>query len=529
MISGNTIDLLPVISDDRNFVKEKLSKFPVPIQKIIFSEYRKKPTRRDANLFLLEIEERISGKLSVKPKNLKLNYNEDSLRELANNRAEICSRYVNANPQRNVNETFEYLTNYAKEYGVSVNVNERKEANIKRLCDPIWWLRKLRKSQVRNVETIHQLLNQISRTKQIYSSDWVVKKRRFQNLRHERSMSSTFLTNELGQTFSLKQLSDKSISNPKIRKAELMVRTRGFEECAKVEGHKALFLTLTCPSKYHSAFSKSGDPNPKWAGHTPLEAQNYLNNIWQRIRAKLDREGIRIYGFRVAEPNHDGTPHWHLLIFVNVNESKALVEIFHHYALLEDPEEKGAKEHRLTVTKIDPTKGSATGYIAKYISKNIDGSDLEEGFYGENPIVAAERVNAWAACWGIRQFQQLGGPSVSVWREARRLKDKPLNINDNVNVTLHNITGSAVNSNWRDFVNVMGGVFVKRKDQAARALYKFEVDYDTGEISQRYFDEEPIRKLKGFTVGKEEVITRNLKWKKEAFQRKDSFNLEFYQ
>ncbi len=43
-----------------------------------------------------------------------------------------------------------------------------------------------------------------------------------------------------------------------------MVRTRGFEECAKVEGHKALFLTLTCPSKYHSAFSKSGDPNPKW-------------------------------------------------------------------------------------------------------------------------------------------------------------------------------------------------------------------------------------------------------------------------
>nr|WP_051682461.1 replication endonuclease [Hydrogenovibrio marinus] len=118
------------------------------------------------------------------------------------------------------------------------------------------------------------------------------------------------------------------------------------------------------------------------AGHTPLEAQNYLNNIWQRIRAKLDREGIRIYGFRVAEPNHDGTPHWHLLIFVNVNESKALVEIFHHYALLEDPEEKGAKEHRLTVTKIDPTKGSATGYIAKYISKNIDGSDLEEGFYG---------------------------------------------------------------------------------------------------------------------------------------------------
>ncbi|WP_155988731.1 hypothetical protein [Hydrogenovibrio marinus] len=103
MISGNTIDLLPVISDDRNFVKEKLSKFPVPIQKIIFSEYGK-TNSKGCQSFFTGNRRRISGKLSVKPKNLKLNYNEDSLRELANNRAEICSRYVNANPQRNVNE-----------------------------------------------------------------------------------------------------------------------------------------------------------------------------------------------------------------------------------------------------------------------------------------------------------------------------------------------------------------------------------------------------------------------------------------
>lgn len=236
-------------------------------------------------------------------------------------------------------------------------------------------------------------------------------------------LANTIATNENGESFSLLELSQKGVADPKIRKGELMMRARGFEELAKSHGHQAAFLTITCPSKYHRAYATTGDENPNWQGYTPLDGQHYLNEIWVLIRSKLSRLNIPFYGFRVSEPQHDGTPHWHLLLFVEEHLYQDMVEVMREYAMREDSEEKGAGDHRFKEVKIDPNKGSATGYIAKYVSKNIDGSDLDSGVYDEDPKDAACRVDAWAACWGIRQFQQLGGCSVTVWRELRRLKN----------------------------------------------------------------------------------------------------------
>jgi hypothetical protein len=188
------------------------------------------------------------------------------------------------------------------------------------------------------------------------------------------------------------------------------------------------WLLATTPSRFHR-FGADGQPNPKWQGATPKDAHAYLRAQWTRIRAAWHRQGISPYGFRVAEPHHDGFPHWHLLLFVPPEQvgwftprrydadrqaaGRGMLGIAGAYAMEDSPGEAGAIRHRFTVKHIDPSKGSATGYIAKYISKNIDGfteagDDIGLDFAsGKKASAAAQRVNTWASTWSIRQFQQI--------------------------------------------------------------------------------------------------------------------------
>lgn len=251
-----------------------------------------------------------------------------------------------------------------------------------------------------------------------------------------------------------------------------MVRIRGFEDYAKEMGYSALFLTMTTLSKYHRCFARTGDENPNWNGTTPLDAQEYLNRTFARIRTALAREQVTPFGFRVAEPHHDGTPHWHLLLFIPTEQQQTLVDTFIHYCLEEDGDEQGAKERCFKVEYIDQAKGSATGYIMKYIYKNIDGEGIEYDSYGKDASSSAIRIKVWASCRGIRQFQQIGGVGVTPWRELRRLDAIKNPSLDWIEV----ISQAADSSNWTLYTQLMGGVFCKRVEQTIRPLYKTQTN-----------------------------------------------------
>lgn len=303
-----------------------------------------------------------------------------------------------------------------------------------RCNDPAWWRRSLRRVHGRAFEHAAIRLGFVSIRAGAYVSDETVRRRLAQNKRNAKALDAVTMSNEDGQEYTLAALASKSVSNKSIRRGELMMRMAGCEAVAAEHGHVGLFITLTAPSKYHAVLASSGTLNPKYNGASPRHAQQALMDVWASWRAQNARDGVLPYGFRIAEPHHDGCPHWHILMFVPAWKVRRVTRSLTAYALAEDGDEPGARANRVKFVRIDPALGTAAGYIAKYIGKNIDDAHVdahrdEDGevhpaMVDDEVVRPAQRVEAWAAVWGIRQFQAIGQPPVTVWRELRRVEQE---------------------------------------------------------------------------------------------------------
>lgn len=391
----------------------------------------------------------------------------------------------------------------------------RKEvgAAILKMCDEEWWCNQLWQKRSFLREHLAIAVGQVQAKASPYASFEAVAEWRYQRRKNTDFIKQIQLINEEDEEeqLGLDEMFYKTVSNPAVRRCELMNRMRGFEELAKIYGYVGEFYTLTAPSAYHAIHSKGGFVK-NWNFSNPRDTQDYLCKVFARIRAVLKRREINIFGFRVVEPHHDGTPHWHMLFFMEQKHVETVRAIFAQYALAEDGNEAGANEHRFTAKAIDWEKGSATGYIAKYIAKNIDGyacDDDVDDETGEKLKDVAKNVCAWASKWRIRQFQQIGGAPVSVWRELRR-KHGQLVGDQQIDALIQ----AADDGDWTKYTELQGGAFVSRKYLVARTVYEDRKPNKYGEISKKIigiFNQlKPIFELIGTRLKKWKLVKKSV-------------------
>lgn len=353
-----------------------------------------------------------------------------------------------------------------------------------------WWQRKL--WQLRN-EWREELLRAaclVHRHASPYVSHDILLQKREQRRKAMDFFRSHDLINEDGDTLSMEDVVLASSSNPAHRRNEMMACVKGLELIAEMRDDCAMFYTITCPSKYHATLM-NGKPNPAWNHSTVRESSDYLVDMFAAFRKAMHKKELRWYGVRVAEPHHDGTVHWHLLCFMRKKHRRAITELLRRFAIREDRAELGNNTSARFKSKlIDPRKGTPASYIAKYVSKNIDGRGLGDTVSketGKSLRDSAEHVTAWASLHRVQQFRFFGIPGRQAYRElrlfasqaSRAMKASKPGAPVLMDPKLDAVLAAADVGCFATYIMKQGGVLVPRKNYLIHTAYEPTVEPGT--------------------------------------------------
>ena len=389
---------------------------------------------------------------------------------------------------------------------------------ISRLIKDEWWVNQLKAQRMRWREALLIAAGEVNKDRSPYASKIAIRDvhaRRQANLEY---LKSCELENKItGERIDLISKVMGSISNPEIRRMELMNTIAGIERYATIVGDVGMFITLTTPSKYHptrqvdKGESKTVQLNHGWneTAFTPKDGQRYLCRIWSLMRTAFKDNDLEVYGMRVVEPHHDGTPHWHMMLFCKPGQRKAINEIMRRYALKEDGHEKGAAKQRFESRHLN--QGGAAGYIAKYIAKNIDGYALDgqlDHDTGKPLKDTAAAVTAWASTWRIPQFKPIGLPTMGAYRELRKLP-RGVSIACEFDDRVEAARAAADGGDFERYIIAQGGANIPRDAQAVRVARKV-----TDEVNEYEEDIERVVGIYAPHLGAHRVhVTRTAEWR----------------
>lgn len=462
-------------ANDDKWLKKRLANLPLHWRRLVAREHERRGGvgAQAANLWLLDITGQERGRVG-------LDASDADLREAADEAGRVAAQLAREEIRTggDLDAVRRVLVDHCASWGVAP-AGQAGEPGLLRMMDGRWYLRRMRRAHAMRAEGAAIRAGVVRRAVWPYASADAVQRRGDQRRRTASMMDAAVAVAADGEVVHMADVVAGSLANPECRRSELMVRIRGCDEYAEVQKWACEFWTATTPSRFHAQSVRGdllGGENPKYDGSTPRDAQRWLSAMWARARAAWARLGLEVAGLRTAEPHHDGTPHWHLIVYGRPDDVRVARHILRRYLLSDEGGEPGARRHRFNWSPAADGKGAAA-YAAAYISKNINGAgmdgaaDDEAGGYISEGV---KRVDAWASHWGIRQFQFFGMPRVGLWRTLRRVEPAELPAGS----ALERARRAADESDWCGFWRAAEGLeFIKGAarlteygDAAARAV-----------------------------------------------------------
>ncbi|MGL5073812.1 MAG: replication endonuclease, partial [Aeromonas salmonicida] len=286
---------------------------------------------RNANIWLRERTKWVRGLIQAIPVDPHTMRDEEGRKRVAhlfaNQTAAIwchIEQGIKAGEEPDLLLTWEAIRQPADQWGFIGDLPEFKTEEVRdnwilsvmvRLLSAKWWEKRINRTWDRLQEHINILLGKVRKGVSAYVSNATMKVVRERKRAMMRWLAESEVMNaQYDLVVSMKDCWEASNANPVNRRNEMMVRARGFNDYAEEQGHVGVFFTWTAPSRFHAwKTGRNGKTveNEKYEGATPRETCAYLAKLWSLTRAALKRGDAPVYGFRVCEAHHDGTPHWH--------------------------------------------------------------------------------------------------------------------------------------------------------------------------------------------------------------------------
>lgn len=405
----------------REWARKRLAGMPMMWGRHVAAEHARRGglDSQAANLWLVDVTAETGGRVPLAAR-------DGDIRDLAKEAARAAEdlAWTEARAGGDLDGVLRLLARHCESWGIEP-ARQGGEPGLARMLCSRWYLRRLRRAHARRAEGAAIRGGVVRRGLWPYASQDAVQRRQEQRRRNAAAMDSAVAVSADGEAVHMAEVVAGSLANPENKRAELMVRIRGCDGYANLQGWACEFWTLTTPSRFHAQriTGACAEPNPNYRGASPRDAQAWLCKVWARARAAWKRRGLVVAGLRTAEPHHDGCPHWHLILYGTARDLRFARRLLRVYALRDNPDEPGARRHRFDYKRAETGTGAAA-YAAAYVSKNIDGGGMEgerDGETGQKIASSVKRVDAWAAHWSIRQFQFFGMPKVSIWRTLRRI------------------------------------------------------------------------------------------------------------